>query len=460
MVARVEPGRLELEEAHRFRNDPVRVAGTLHWDVLALYRGVLDGLRAAGPVASIGIDTWAVDYGLLDATGALLGNPVHYRDGRTDGVGDQVAKQLGQERLYATTGLQHLPFNTLYQLVAAAGTPQLDMAHHLLLIPDLIAYWLTGEIGAEITNASTTQVYDLRRRAWATDLMVEAGIRSELFPPLREPGTRIGPVLPALGLPGAPTVVAVGSHDTASAVVGVPAAGEHFAYISCGTWSLVGVELDAPVLSEPSRRANFTNESGVDGTIRYLRNVMGLWPLQESLRAWGATDLPDLLRQAAGEPAFRSVVDLDDPTFLRPGDMPARIADTCRRTGEPVPTTPAATVRCILDSLALAHRRAVQQAQLLAGRHVDAVHVVGGGARNDLLCQLTADACGLPVLAGPVEATALGNVLVQARALGILGGDLPALRAVLRQTHQIVRYEPRATETAWRAAARRLGWED
>ncbi|MET8118252.1 rhamnulokinase family protein [Micromonospora sp. NPDC005189] len=460
MLARVGPGTLELTEAHRFRNEPVRVAGTLHWDILALYQGVLEGLRAAGPVAGIGIDTWAVDYGLLDATGALLGNPVHYRDGRTEGVSDRVAKQLGPERLYATTGLQHLPFNTLYQLAAAAGTPQLEAAHRLLLIPDLIAYWLTGEVGAEVTNASTTQLYDLRRRAWATDLMADAGIRGELFPPLREPGTRIGPVLPALDLPGTPDVVAVGSHDTASAVVGVPAAGAHFAYISCGTWSLVGVELDAPVLSEPSRRANFTNESGVDGTIRYLRNVMGLWPLQESLRTWGTTDLPALLRQAAEEPAFRSVVDPDDPTFLPPGDMPARIAQVCRRTGEPLPDSPAATVRCILDSLALAHRRAVQQVQRLSGRHVDVVHVVGGGARNDLLCQLTADACGLPVLAGPVEATALGNALVQARALGVIGGDLASLRSVLRATQQIVRYEPRADATAWRAAARRLGRED
>ncbi|MEH1168706.1 rhamnulokinase family protein [Micromonospora sp. CPCC 205539] len=460
MHAQVGPGTLELTEAHRFRNEPVRLGGTLHWDVLALYRGVLDGLRAAGPVASIGVDTWAVDYGLLDATGALLGNPVHYRDGRTDGVGDRVAKQVGRRRLYTTTGLQHLPFNTLYQLVAAAGTPQVAIAHRLLLIPDLIAYWLTGEIGAEITNASTTQLYDLRRRAWATDLMADAGIRSDLFPPLREPGTRIGPVLPALGLPGDPAVVAVGSHDTASAVVGVPATGDHFAYISCGTWSLVGVELESPVLSEASRLANFTNEAGVDGTIRYLRNVMGLWPLQESLRAWGSPDLPVLLREAAREPAYRCVVDLDDPAFLPPGDMPARIVDACRRTGEPVPVTPAATVRCILDSLALAHRRAVHQAQLLSDRHVDAVHIVGGGARNDLLCQLTADACGLPVLAGPVEATALGNVLVQARALGVLGGDLPALRAVLRATQKVVRFEPSGAGTAWRAAARRLGWKD
>ncbi|TYC21381.1 rhamnulokinase [Micromonospora sp. MP36] len=457
MLGHVGPGRLDLTEVHRFPNEPVRLGDTLHWDVLALYRGVLDGLRAAGPVTSLGVDSWAVDYGLLDASGALLGNPVHYRDARTDGVAERVTKQLGAERLYRTTGLQQLPFNTLYQLVAAAGSPQLAAARRLLLIPDLIAYWLTGEVTAEITNASTTQLYDLRRRAWATDLMADAGIPAYLFPPLREPGTRIGPVRPGLGLPGTPDVVAVGSHDTASAVVGVPATGTSFAYISCGTWSLVGVELDAPVLSEASRQANFTNESGLDGTIRYLRNVMGLWLLQESVRTWGGIDLPDLLRRAAREPAFRSVVDPDDPRFLPPGDMPARIAEACRRAGEPVPTSPAATVRCIVDSLALAHRRAVRQAQQLSGRHVDAVHVVGGGARNDLLCQLTADACGLPVFAGPVEAAALGNILVQARAAGVLAGDLAALRAVLRDTQHIVRYEPRGDEAAWRAAEDRMG---
>ncbi|MEV6367921.1 rhamnulokinase family protein [Micromonospora musae] len=457
MVGRVGPDGLDLTEVHRFANEPVRLAGTLHWDILALARGVLDGLRAAGPVTSVGVDSWAVDYGLLDASGALLGNPVHYRDARTDGVAERLATRLGRERLYATTGLQQLPFNTIYQLAAARGTPQLDVARWLLLIPDLVAYWLTGEVGAEVTNASTTQLYDVRRRAWATDLMVDAGIRPELFPPLREAGSRIAPVLPALGLPGEPEVVAVGSHDTASAVVGVPASGENFAYISCGTWSLVGVELDAPVLTEASRRANFTNESGVDGSIRYLRNVMGLWLLQESMRAWGTADLPELLRWAADEPAFRSVVDPDDPAFLPPGDMPARLAQACRRAGEPVPTTPAGTVRCILDSLALAHRRAVRQAQQLSGRQVETVHVVGGGARNALLCQLTADACGLPVLAGPVEATAFGNVLVQARTAGAVEGDLAALRALLRETQPVVRYEPRGAQAAWRAAEARLG---
>jgi rhamnulokinase len=457
MVGRAGPGALSLEAVNRFPNEPVRAGGTLHWDILALYRGVLEGLRLAGPVDGIGIDSWAVDYGLLDATGALLGNPVHYRDSRTDGVAEKVASVVGADRLYALTGLQKLPFNTVYQLVAAAGTPQLAAARHLLLIPDLLAYWLTGEMGAEFTNASTTQLIDLSSGRWAGELMTTLGIRPTLFPPLRAPGTVIGPVLGELGLgnlslgklgPGTPDVIAVGSHDTASAVVGVPADGRNFAYISCGTWSLVGVELDAPVLTEASRLANFTNEGGVDSTVRYLRNVMGLWPLQECLREWGSPDLPALLREAAAEPAFATVVDLDDPGFLPPGAMVARLGGSFPSRG--------AVVRCILDSLALAHRRAVRQAQELSGRPVDAVHIVGGGARNELLCQLTADACGLPVLAGPVEATALGNVLVQARAAGALSGDLSALRALVRETQQIVRYEPRGDAAAWRAVERRL----
>ena len=451
MAGRAGPGTLTLAPVNRFANEPVRAGGTLHWDILALYRGVLDGLRRAGPLDGVGIDSWAVDYGLLDATGALLGNPVHYRDARTDGVAAQVAAVVSEEKLYGLTGLQKLPFNTIYQLVAAAGTPQLEAARRFLMIPDLLAYWLTGESVAEFTNASTTQLLDLRSGQWAGELMASLGIRPTLFPPLCTPGTVIGPVLPGLGL-GTPEVIAVGSHDTASAVVGVPAADQHFAYISCGTWSLVGVELTAPVLTEASRLANFTNEGGVDGTVRYLRNVMGLWPLQECLREWGSPELPALLREAAGVPAFTAVVDLDDPVFLPPGAMAARLTTA---SGRDLPSR-GAVVRCILDSLALAHRRAVRQAQELSGREVGAVHVVGGGARNELLCQLTADACGLPVLAGPVEATALGNVLVQARAAGAVSGDLPALRALVRQTQQIVRYEPRGDATAWRAAERRL----
>jgi rhamnulokinase len=455
MVGRVEPGSLALEQVNRFVNEPVRVGGTLHWDILSLFRGALDGLRTAGPVRSIGIDSWAVDYGLLDASGALLGNPVHYRDARTDGVAERVAKLVPEDRLYAMTGLQKLPFNTIYQLVAAAGTPIMEVAQQLLLIPDLLAYWLTGELGAEATNASTTQLVDLSTGTWALPLMSELGIRPSLFPALRAPGSTIGPVMPGV-LAETPDVVAVGSHDTASAVVGVPASGDRFAYISCGTWSLVGVELDRPVLSEESRRANFTNEGGVDGTIRYLRNVMGLWPLQESMRSWGRTDVAALVNEAAREPAFASVIDLDDPAFLPPGGMPDRIAAACRASGQPVPQSPAAIVRCIVDSLAVAHRRAVRTAQELSGRHVDAVHIVGGGALNELLCQLTADACGLPVLAGPVEATALGNILVQARTAGVVNGGLEAMRALLRDTAKIVRYEPGGDPAAWRSAERRL----
>jgi sugar (pentulose or hexulose) kinase len=450
LAGRVGPGTLGLAEVARFDNVPVRVGGTLHWDILRLFRGVLEGLRAAGPVDSVGVDAWGVDFGLLDGDGRLLGNPVHYRDGRTDGVMARTLDRVPAQDIYARTGVQFLPFNTSFQLVAAAGSAQLDAAATLLLIPDLVAYWLTGAAGAELTNASTTQLFDPRAGGWATDLMTRLGIRPRLFPALRRPGDMIGEPLPeireATGLPPAARVVAVGSHDTASAVVGVPAEHDRFAYVSCGTWSLVGVELDAPVLTEDGRAANFTNEVGVDGTIRYLRNVMGLWLLQESQRTWRAAgipaDLDTLLREAARLPAFASVIDPDDPAFLRPGDMPARIAAACHRVGQPVPASPAHTVRCILDSLALAHRRAIDDAQRLSGRAIDVVHIVGGGARNELLCQLTADACGLPVHAGPVEAGALGNALVQARAHGAVGPDLAALRSVVRATQPLRRYEP------------------
>ncbi|MCP2329496.1 rhamnulokinase [Hamadaea flava] len=451
-------GVLGLSEAARFANLPVRAGGTLHWDILRLYRGVLDGLRAAGPVESIGVDSWAVDYGLLDADGRLLGNPVHYRDARTDGVPDQVLGQIPAERLYATTGLQLQPFNTIFQLAAARDSAQLAAAKTLLLIPDLLGYWLTGEIGAERTNASTTQLLDVQSGQWSAELATALGLPAGLLPPIRDPGGLIGPVRPeaARDIGYTAPVTAVGSHDTASAVVGVPAEGENFAYISCGTWSLVGVELPAPVLTADSRRANFTNEAGVDGTVRYLRNVMGLWLLQESLRAWGDPDLGDLLRQAAGVPGLRAVVDAEDAVFLPPGDMPSRIAEQCVRLGQRPPESPAETVRCILDSLALAHRAAVLDAQRLSGRAVDVVHVVGGGARNELLCQLTADACDLPVLAGPVEATALGNVLVQARAVGGGSAGLADLRHLIRTTHTVRRYEPQGDADRWRAAAGRL----
>ncbi|GGT79988.1 rhamnulokinase [Streptomyces lateritius] len=460
MVGRVGPDTLELTQAHRFPNRPVLLPEGLRWDALALYTGVLDGLRAAGRVASVGIDSWAVDYGLLDTDGNLLGNPVHYRDDRTRGIAEKVRATIPAEELYATTGLQHAPFNTLYQLVAAQGTAPLAAARRLLLIPDLIAYWLTGEQGTELTNASTTQLIDPRTRDWARPLADRLGVDLSIFPALRRPGDPAGflspAVLEATGLTGPVPVTTVASHDTASAVAAVPATnGERFAYICTGTWSLAGLELDAPVLTEESRAANFTNELGIDGTVRYLRNIMGLWLLQECLRDWGDPDLPALLREAASIPGPRAVVDAAHPAFLAPGRMPERIAEACRTTGQQPPSTRAGLTRCILDSLALAHRRAIEEAQRLADHPVDVVHVVGGGARNELLCQLTADACGLPVVAGPAEASALGNVLVQARAQGFVG-ERPAARQLLSRTQSLPRYEPRGDRAPWDVAAARL----
>jgi len=464
MAGRVGDAGVALHEVHRFGNDPVTAGGTLYWDILRLLADVRHGLALAArqyPLASAGIDSWGVDYGLLDEAGALLGNPVHYRDARTDGV--RIAVPAAE--LYAVTGIQHLPFNTIYQL---AATPGLEHARTMLLIPDLLAYWLTGQAGAEITNASTTSLLDVRAQAWAGELIRGAGLPPRIFPPLRRPGEVIGPITGRNEVGSELALIAVGSHDTASAVAAVPAAGPGFAYISSGTWSLAGVELDAPVLTEASRAANFTNETGVDGTVRYLRNVMGLWLLQESLRAWArpaagsaagpaaGAALDELLAAAARVPALRFVVDPDDPVFLPPGDMPGRIAAWLAGRGEAVPDGPAETVRCILDSLALAYRHAITQAQALSGRHADVVHVVGGGSRNALLCQLTADATGLPVVAGPAEATCFGNVLVQARALGAAPGDLTGMRALIRSAQPLRSFSPAGDGAAWAAAEKRI----
>jgi rhamnulokinase len=468
LVGQVGAGRLELRELHRFPNVPVRVAGVLQWDILALYRGVLNGLRAAGRevgrLDSIGIDSWAVDFGLIDATGALLANPVHYRDERSAGVMERVLQTVPAKELYQLTGIQFLPINTVYQLVATLGTPVMAAAKTLLLVPDLVSFWLTGDIGAESTNASTTQLLDVNTGQWATGVMNRLGIDPQLFPPLRHPGAQAGrlrsEVLAETGLIGPVAVTTVGSHDTASAVVGVPAVAPNFGYISCGTWSLVGLELDQPVLTDAARSANFTNEAGVDGTTRFLRNVMGLWLLQECVRTWNSLGLPadleNLLVEAGRVPPFTAVIDPDDPVFLSPGDMPARIAGACERRGQTPPQSQAETVRCILDSLALAYRKAIREAQQLSGRSVEVLHIVGGGSRNALLCQLTADACAVPVVAGPVEAAAVGNVLVQARALGAVAGSLRDLRQLVCDTTELRRYEPQGRQAVWDAAAARL----
>jgi len=442
VLGRVGPRSLALEEVHRFPNGPIDLAGSLYWDVTGLYREVLVGLeRLPKGVASLGVDSWAIDYGLLDASGALLGVPYSYRDRRTEDVIEKVHAVLPPERLYVLHGLQFLPFTTIYQVAAS----RLQGARTLLLIPDLLGYWLTGSLGAEVTNASTTGLLDARRRTWSPALAEAAGVSLDVLPRLRRPGDVLGPLRSVVReqtrFDG--TVLAVGSHDTASAVVAVPMESPDAAYISLGTWGLVGVEVASPVLTDASRKANFTNELGVDDRVRFLRNVAGLFILTEVLHHWRftAVDRDRLLSDAAALPPG-PVFDVDDPRLATPGDMVRKVQDVLQDGGWAPPRRKAALVRSILDSLAARLAATVHEAASLSGTDVRVVHLVGGGAQNALLCQLLADAAGLPVVAGPVEATALGNVLVQARAHGTLSGGLESLRALVRSTQDLVRYEP------------------
>lgn len=471
-------GRIDLSEVARFRNGAVGVphpGGLRHyWDILQLWDSVTDGLRAVshdfGPLASVGIDTWAVDYGLLDRQGDLISNPASYRCSRTDGAIERFYEHLSAAELYARVGLQELQINTIFQLVAE-DPRLLKLADSLLLIPDLLGYWLTGDQVAEVTNASTTGLLDPRTRSWRSDVcqLLESCFGrpvARLLPRLVEPGEVIGSInTPGLGLTdatGNPTpLIAVGSHDTASAVVAVPAERDDFCYISCGTWSLVGLELPNPIITAEARAANLTNELGVDGTVRFLKNVMGLWVLNECLRTWRSQRLDvsvaDLVRESTAVPALRSVFDINDTAFFSPGDMPSRVQETCRETGEPIPQTPAEITRCVLDSLALAYRKTIRQCAEIANREVSVIHMVGGGVQNELLCQLTANATGLPVVAGPIEGTALGNLVVQARTLGALEGGLPELRQVVRASSALTTYQPEASsEKAWNDAEARL----
>ncbi|MFE4726700.1 rhamnulokinase family protein [Microbacterium sp. NPDC056736] len=453
MLGHVEDGMLRLEQVARFPNGPVPGPdGGLHWDFTALYRHILDGLaeafRREPGIASIGIDSWAVDYGLVHG-GELLGEPFHYRDERTARGVELVHREAPFDELYRRNGLQFLPFNTLYQY---AVEPALADAEASLLIPDLVAFLLTGTRVAERTNASTTGLVDVRTGGWDVELAGRLGIPASVLPPLVDPGAVLGTLHgEARQRVGAPLeVIAVGSHDTASAVVAVPLSTPDAAYISCGTWGLVGVELDEPVVSDAAREANFTNEGGVDGRVRFLHNVTGLWLLSEAVRTWeaedgAAIDLPALLADAADVTGGIPLFDANDPRLSAPGDMPARIAAVIAETGAAVPETREAFARSIVESIAQAFADAVATAARLTGRDIDVIHIVGGGALNRLLCQATADRSGLPVLAGPVEATALGNVLVQARAHGWFGpgATLEDLRQVVAASVSPERYEPR-----------------
>lgn len=474
---------IELTETRRFSHAPVALptdhGERLYWDVLRLWSeiraGLLSAARECGPLTAIGIDTWGVDYGLLDAHSALSAPVASYRSARTAGLPQELFTRIPADEFYAINGAQVQDFNTVFQLLAHHRESGLPEAGSLLLLPDLLTSWLTGKHVAEVTNASTTGLVDARTRSWSFPLLErlrrDIGLDIErLLPEIVEPGTLVGDVRPdvlPLSTPaGSPVpVVAVGSHDTASAVAAVPAHEEGFAYVSCGTWSLVGLELPEPVTTEESRAANFTNELGVDGTVRYLKNVMGLWVMNEAVRTWREAgtecDLSELVAQASEAEPLRTVVDINDPVFFAPGDMPSRIDALARASHQPLPRTPGEYVRCINDSLALAYRRALRQAARLSGSEVTVLHMVGGGIQNQLLVQLAADATGLPVIAGPIEATALGNIMVAARATGVLGHPeevtLQQMRSLIRSSSNLTTFTPRAdTAAAWDEADRRV----
>jgi len=465
-------GRIELSQTARFVTPSVSITrdgvDELHWDFDTLIASVAQGFDVAQnsgiEISSVAIDTWGVDYGRVRADGTLLEDPYNYRDSRTDGIPEKLFADIPAAGIYSRCGLQVMPFNTVFQLVAGAGLPGWDLTEQVLLLPDLIGHWFTGVGVAEVTIASTTGLLDVATRRWSAETIADVsrlyGLPLErVLPALVEPGT-VG--APALRLAKPVPVISVGGHDTASAVVTVPTTTDRFAYISSGTWSLVGLELDAPVLTEESRQLNFTNELGLDGTVRYLKNVMGLWVFSESIRTWEKTTpavpLTDRCAAAGKLPPLACVVDMNDERLLPPGDMPGRLAAIATETGQTVPRTQDEYARCIIDSLALTYRVAIRDACHMAGRDIEVIHIVGGGSQNELLCQLTAEATGLPVVAGPVEGTAMGNLLVQARAMGALSGGLAELRQVARASSELKRYSPGVlgiSQQQWADAERR-----
>ncbi len=501
VLGRFDGSRLSLEVIHRFPNGAVRTLDTLHWDVLRLYNEMLQTLRLCaakyGALDGVGVDTWGVDFALLGRGGALLGNPRHYRDPHTEGIMEQAFAKVSRAEIFRHTGIQFMRFNTLFQLLAMQRdrSPLLDAAETLLFMPDLFHYWFTGIKVNEYTDASTSQMLDPNTRSWSQELIKALALPSKILGTLIQPGTVLGPLRPAIveetGI-NAACVIAPASHDTASAIVAVPATphpsppplggrekedlspqgrrqitpsplggegwGGGWAYISSGTWSLMGVELKQPIVGQAALEANFTNEGGVGGTTRFLKNIMGLWLVQECRRAWErsgtAYSYDELMRQAETATPFASLVDPDDPSFILPANMPATLADFCRKSGQPVPEGVGGTVRCALESLALCYRWVLERLETLTGQRAEVIHIVGGGSQNALLNQFTADACNRPVLAGPVEATAIGNVLVQALGVGALG-SLADAREVVRRSFEVRTFSPRQPE-AWQAPYERF----
>jgi len=462
VVGELGDGAFTLDEVHRFPNAGVSVRGRVYWDVLGLFQEILCGLgearRRHGELSSVGVDTWGVDFALIDRAGALLGNPHHYRDPRTAGAVEFVAERVSPQALFERTGLQPMRFNTLFQLLAMARTnPEaLWVADRLLMMPDLFHFWLGGEAVNEQTIATTSQMYDQRSHGWASELLESLELPASLLHPPVPPATPLGPLLPAVraatGLAQA-RVVAPASHDTASAVAAVPFASGRAAYISSGTWSLMGVVLPAPVLTDEVRRAGFANEGGVDGTTRLLKNITGLWLVQECRRTWARAGAGldyaalEALMEETGP--FHQVIDPDHESLLDPADMPRAINERCVRTGERAPSSPGETLRVAVESLACKYRHTLDQLEGIGGQRIEVIHVVGGGSRSRILCQLTADLCDRPVLAGPVETTSLGNLMAQALAGGIARGWDEA-RALVHQGQRYEEYHPRD----------RARWED
>jgi rhamnulokinase len=451
--------RLVIEEIHRFTNEPVEVNGSLYWDILRLFYEIKQGIlkcvqKGHRDIATMAVDTWGVDFGLLDGQGNLLGNPYHYRDKRTRGMKEAVAQIISKEDLYKKTGIEFMWFNTILQLysMTRSGSPLLKEAKTLLLTPDLFNYFLTGVKATEYSIASTTQLLDARSGRWAEDIIEKLGLPGELFTDIIQPGSVIGALSKELsqelGISGVRVVAAAG-HDTQSAIVAVPTEEEDFIYISCGTWSLMGVESESPIINEKSYKLSYTNEGGVGGKITLLKNIMGLWLIQECRKQWEndgtACSYAELEEMAGSAGQFVSFIDPGSEAFIQPGDMPERIREYCRKTGQPVPQTKGEIVRCIAQSLALKYKLTVESLEELLDRKLPVIHMVGGGIKDKLLCQLTANATGRRVIAGPVEATAIGNLMIQAMAAGQVEG-LRGIRRVVKNSFPITVYEPQDTK--------------
>lgn len=466
MLCRWNGETISMEEIHRFSNDPVEVNGTLFWDVLRLFFEIKQGLlkaKQAGGFDSIGIDTWGVDFGLLDEDGYLLENPVHYRDARTQGILQEAFQLLPKDRFYEITGTQFMEFNTVFQLLALKKQRPhlLERAKTLLLMPDLFAYLLTGSKVTEYSCASTTQLMDAHTRQWSQEILDALGLPGDILTPIVPSGSEVGKLSPAiceeLGLEPVP-VIAVAGHDTQSAMAAVPALSSPFAFVSCGTWSLMGTELPEPVINETSLACDITNEGGYNNCASFLKNITGLWLIQESRRQWMREGIQrsyhDMEMLARAEEPFRCFIDPDDPVFTPAGNIPRRVREYCRKTGQPVPETDGQVVRCIYESLAMKYAVTLDQLCACTGESYRALYIVGGGTKDGMLCQMAADSCGMEVSAGPAEATVLGNALIQLLATGKVE-SLEQGRRIMANMPDLKHYQPEDT-AAWAQQRKRF----